>query len=64
MNIQSAKYPARPLHVFRLEDTSISDLSGFRMYDGDVDISANTLLILNGIEYVMLNDQWIRNRHV
>lgn len=64
VDIQSAKYPARPLHVFRLEDTSISDLSGFRMYDGDVDISANTLLILNGIEYVMLNDQWIRNRHV
>lgn len=49
---------AQPMFVFRLETASTIDLNQFRMYDGDVDISENTLLILNNSMYVFQNGTW------
>lgn len=49
---------AEPLFVFRVDNDSISDLSTFRMYDGTVDISEYTLLILNSQLYTFRNGAW------
>lgn len=51
-----------PLYVFRI-DEPISDLSNFRMYDGDIDISPYTMLIVKSSsggyrKYVYHNNAW------
>lgn len=50
-----------PLYIFRI-DEPISDLDNFRMYDGDIDISEYTMLIIkmnSGYQkYMFHNDKW------
>ena len=41
----------------------IENLTGFRMFDGDVDISESTMLIVNGREYIMRDGVWEWNYH-
>lgn len=55
---------AKQLYVFRIDD-EISDLSHFRMYDGNVDISDQTLLIMNYKPYTFdsATRNWVLNYH-
>lgn len=50
-----------PLYIFRVEET-IADLDNFRMYDGDIDISADTMLIMKidgeYRKYTFHNNKW------
>ena len=61
------KVNADPLYIFRLDGFNISQLDRFRMYDGDVDISAQTMLIIKVDQqyrqYVFHNDKWEWNYH-
>jgi hypothetical protein len=50
-----------PLYIFRIDET-ITNLDNFRMYDGDIDISADTMLIMkvDGAyrKYTFHNNKW------
>ena len=56
-----------PLYVFRLENFSVSLLDNYRVYDGDVDISEQSMLIINVggqyRQYVFNNNKWEWNYH-
>ena len=59
--INKAPYKAEPLYAFsvNVEPYQLeSFLSDFRMYDGNVDISENTLMIVNGHFYLFYNNRW------
>ena len=51
--IGSTNYEINPEYIFRLDDvTDPMTLGGFKMYDGDIDITAMTMLIINSERYV------------
>ena len=51
--IGSTNYEINPEYIFRLDDvTDPMTLGGFRMYDGDIDITEMTMLIINSERYV------------
>ena len=58
-------YENNPLYVFRIDNTAFNynTLDGFRMYDGTMDISEMTLLIINGRQYVFRDNKWEWNYH-
>ena len=41
-----------PEFIFRLDDVDPNTLGGFRLYDGDIDISLNAMLIINSERYI------------
>ena len=65
VTVNSYAYQNKPLYVFRIDNTAFNfeTLNGFRMYDGNVDISAMTLLIINERQYVFRNNKWEWNYH-
>ena len=56
-----------PVYIFRMDNFDIDRLNNFRMYDGDIDISEQTLLIIKYQgqyrEYLFHNNQWEWNYH-
>jgi len=51
--IGSTNYEINPEYIFRLDDvTDPMTLGGFRMYDGDIDITEMTMLIINSERYI------------
>ena len=51
------------VYFFRIDDMDETDLRGFRMYDDGVDISSQSVLIIDGKEYVFHNSTWQWNYH-
>lgn len=62
VTVSSNVRSVEPLFVLRI-DEEIPDLDSFRMYDGDMDISNYTLLIMGGKEYTFHNNRWEWNYH-
>ena len=66
VTMDRAPYTAEPMYAFSVTvpDLQLEDfLHNFRMYDGSVDISANTMMIINGKQYLFYNDEWHWNYH-
>ena len=51
------------VYFFRMDNMELVDLQGFRMFDGDVDISEHCVLLINGREYIFHNNAWTWNYH-
>lgn len=53
-----------PTFIFRLDGINPDNLDGFRMYDGNIDITLDTMLIINYNKYIATMDgetvKWIR----
>ena len=60
VRVGGSSYENNPLYVFRIDDPSFDydKLDGFKMYDGSLDISDQTLLIINERQYVYRNNKW------
>ena len=65
VTVNTYTYQNNPLYVFRIDDPTFNyeTLNGFRMYDGDTDISEITLLIINERQYVFRDNKWEWNYH-
>lgn len=50
--MNNKSYRIKPEYIFRLDGVDPDDLVGFRMYDGENDISEETMLIINGVRYI------------
>ena len=50
--INNTDYEINPEYIFRLDDVDPMTLGGFKMYDGDIDITSMTMLIINSERYV------------
>lgn len=50
--INSRGYEINPEYIFRLDDVDPTRLGGFKMYDGDIDITDKTMLIINHERYI------------
>lgn len=63
VSVSGVKHHVNPMFIFRLDNVSIDDLDQFRLYDGDVDISEQSMLIIDEKVYTFHNQTWEWNYH-